>query len=68
MNLLPLNGKRLISRIVLETSFAIIVTLEKKVKMDSSISEKTHSGVVLVVELVHEVELNSTVHDLCNEI
>ena len=29
---------------------------------------KTYSWVVLVVELVHEVELNSTVHDLCNEI
>ena len=30
--------------------------------------QHTHSRVVFVVELVHEIKLNSVVHDLCNEV
>ena len=35
LNLLPLDGKRLISRIVSEIGFAVIVSLENKVKTSS---------------------------------
>ena len=35
LNLLPLDGKRLVSRIVSEIGFAVIVSLENKVKRSS---------------------------------
>lgn len=84
----PLNGEWLLSWIVFETSFAIIVSLKIKniifwksliikfwwlihdifCHQHKSMLQHTHSRVVFVVELVHEIKLNSVVHDLCNEV
>ena len=51
LNLLPLDSERLVSRIVSEIGFAVIVSLENKVKRKSSIFQKLTAGSFLLWNL-----------------